>query len=540
LKFPRWSAGRRSASSSLLGLAVLLASVSLVPVSAGAAAADKVDGTLRHLAAQTTETRLPILITRRTTSGVLDTLKAHGANVRHQLTLGNLVAADVAPSELSAIAADPDVLRVAYDAPMQTQSTAPDPLTLTNNLRSVYPIAVQASQAWTASTPLVGTGVGIAVIDSGIDAGNKDFEGATYNNPFTRVISLQAMITGSSSTTDGYGHGTWVSGIAAGRGWGYAPGLTGSTEGHYIGIAPDATLIELKANDSTGVAHESDVINALQWVTATQALFNIRVVNLSLVSSVAESYRTSALDAAVEMAWLHGIVVVVSAGNGGPNTSLYAPANDPYVITVGATDDKGTASTTDDQLAFFSSYGTTQDGFAKPELVAPGRHIVGPLASGGAAFSTLFPNNILAGEHNLYIQLSGTSASAPIVTGVIADVLQRRPTLTPDYLKGLLMQTALPVAGTGTGVGYPQTVRAAYYDEDIHRANVGLVPNNYVAAAGCQSLPSGTNCTQANWSSVSWNSVSWNSVSWNSVSWNSVSWNSVSWNSVSWNNVLGS
>src|SRR5205085_12487671 len=104
---------------------------------------------------------------------------------------------------------------------------------------------------------------------------------------------------------------------------------------------------------------------------------------------------------------LKGVVVVVSAGNGGPNTALYAPANDPYVITVGGTDDMGTAATSDDKLASWSSYGTTQDGITKPDLVAPGRHLVGPLAAGNVTLASQYPANILSGIHNLYIQLSG-------------------------------------------------------------------------------------------------------------------------------------
>jgi serine protease AprX len=394
---------------------------------------------------------------------------------------------------------------------------------------------VQATQAWSANPPLYGTGVGIAVLDSGLDSGHKDMWGSSFNSPNSRVVYQGKMIQQSSGgSTDDYGHGTWVSGIAAGRGWGWA---TQGTEGLYVGIAPNANLIELKVTDNSGEAHTSDVIDALQWVTDNQATYNIRVVNLSLVSSVAESYTTSALDAAVELAWLKGVVVVVSAGNGGPNTALYAPANDPYVITDGGTDDLGTAATSDDRLASWSSYGTTQDGITKPDLVAPGRHLVGPLAAGNVTLASQYPANILSGIHNLYIQLSGTSAAAPVVTGVVADLLQKRPSLRPDEVKGLLQQTALPIVGGGTGAGYPQIMSAANFTGTISRANGGLVPNSYVAQAGCQTLPAGTDCSQANWNSVSWNSVSWNSVSWNSVSWNSVSWNSVSWNSVSWNSV---
>ena len=500
-----------------------------------AAPPDKVDATVRHLAAQSSN-GVNVLITRRSTSGVLNTLNAHHAQIRRQLKIGDMVAATVAPGDLDAIAADPDVVRIAYDAPMQVTS-APDPLTLTANLKTVYPMAVQTGQAWNAATPLRGTGVGIAILDSGINGTNLDFMNGALNgkSAANRITAQQDEIaTSSGGTGDDYGHGTWVSGIAAGRGWSTA---TTTTEGQYIGIAPDANLIEVKVADVHGQSLESDVVNALQWVTDNAATYNIRVVNLSLVSSVAESYTTSNLDAAVEMAWLKGIVVVVAAGNSGPNTEQYAPANDPYVITVGATDDQGTASTADDQLTWWSSYGTTQDGFAKPELVAPGRHIVGPLAGSSANLAAEFPNNIV-GPKGLYISLSGTSAAAPIVTGVVADLLQARPTLQPNDVKGILMASALPIVGAGTGAGYPQLLNAVNLT-GTHVANAGLVPNNYLAAAGCQTLPSGTNCAQANWNTVSWNTVSWNTVSWNTVSWNTVSWNTVSWNTVTPNNVAG-
>src|SRR4029079_15260387 len=101
----------------------------------------------------------------------------------------------------------------------------------------------------------------------------------------------------------------------------------------------------------------------------------IRVVNISLNSTVAESYQVSTLDAAVELLWFNGITVVVAAGNSGtasgPST-LYAPANDPFVITVGAVDDMGSAGINDDTMTTFSAYGQTENGFAKPDLVAPG------------------------------------------------------------------------------------------------------------------------------------------------------------------------
>jgi serine protease AprX len=214
------------------------------------------------------------------------------------------------------------------------------------------------------------------------------------------------------------------------------------------------------------------------------------------------------------MVWHSGVAVVVSSGNSGADSEQFAPANDPYVITVGATDDQGTSTVLDDNLAWFSSFGLTQDGFAKPDVVAPGRHIVGPLASSGAVLAHEYPGKVI--DRGRYIQLSGTSASAPIVSGALALLAQSRPWLTPDQLKWLVVHTSVPVRGSAAG---ELNVAAAWRRVgDVPPANVGLTPNRLVALAYLAAT------TQ---SSVSWDSVSWDSVSWDSVSWDSVSWDSV-------------
>jgi serine protease AprX len=237
-----------------------------------------------------------------------------------------------------------------------------------------------------------------------------------------------------------------------------------------------------------------------------------------LNSAVAESYLTNPISAACEILWFNGITVVVSAGNNG-TASLYPPANDPFVITVGAVDDKGTAALTDDVVASFSAYGTTSDGFAKPDLVAPGRNIISVL-SANSQFRNNRPNNVVGAN---YFRMSGTSAAAPMVTGAIALLLQDEPNLTPDQIKFRLKATA-----NKNWPGYTSTKAGAGYLDA------------YAAVYGTTTQSANTNqrASQLLWSGsqpVAWNSVSWNSVSWNSVSWNSVSWNSVSWNSVSWN-----
>src|SRR4029453_2547201 len=108
-----------------------------------------------------------------------------------------------------------------------------------------------------------------------------------------------------------------------------------------------------------------------------RAQYNIRLINLSLGMPALPSYRANPLDAAVEIAWLRGVAVVAAAGNRGPPSgTVDAPGDDPYVITVGATDDNETDTPADDTLAPFSSWGTPAGSTPKPDVVAPGRRIV--------------------------------------------------------------------------------------------------------------------------------------------------------------------
>jgi serine protease AprX len=511
----------------------LVAPVAPVNASNGSQSADGkavVEPLLQQLASQKPDQNLPVLVVRKSSNS--STVQAHGGRVRHQPKTANLVAADLPASKLAELANDPDVVRVSYDTPVHaTDYSAP---LSGSELKTTYPLVVGGPTAW--SYNFRGTGVGVAVLDSGISLNHPDFLGTRRwfgvesSGSAPRVVKSVAISQENhGSADDDYGHGTWVAGIIGGRGWSDLSSTVDNNQ--YVGIAPDVNLINVKVNGRDGEAYTSDVIAGLEWIVENQAIYNIKVANLSLVSSTAESYSTSYLDAAVEMAWFSGITVVVSAGNTGPNTMLYAPANDPYVIVVGATDNNGTAAIGDDQVATFSSYGTTQDGFSKPDVVAPGRHIVGPLASTSIPLAQQFPAAVV---NSRYISLSGTSAAAPVVTGAIADILQyatsRGINLTPDQVKWVLKRSATPVAGSGAGAGYPNLVSAGqllYSPTTIGRANESLAPSQLLLAA--YGASTGT----------TWNNVSWNNVSWNNVSWNNVSWNNVSWNNVSWNNVAG-
>ena len=437
--------------------------------------------------------------------GDLDVLEADlrrsGLKRTVRVPIAHGAAVQLTPAFIDHFRADPNVARLIYDAPVRLTDTPFNPTALV----AAYPAVVDALPVWSNPlAPLTGQGIGIAVIDSGV---------ALHPDLGNRVIVSQNFNPNVTGNDDAYGHGTAVAGIIAGNG---TAGL-----GQYIGVAPQANLISLRVNDGTGGAPTSAIMNAILWAVVNRNTYNIRVINLSLQASVQESYRTSPIDAAVEYAWLKGLVVVVAAGNSGPNSALYAPANDPYVITVGATDDQGTVATTDDTLAGFSSFGVTQDGFTKPDFVAPGRRIITTLAP-NSSFALNYPSFLVGSQ---YIQLSGTSVAAPVVSGVAALYIESNPTVRPGQLKGVLLATANRLGVAGSGAGYPDAQHAITYLGLIGNADHGLDPNDYLkvlymAAHSLTVLPV-----------VSWDSVSWDSVSWDTVSWDSVSWDAVIWSS---------
>ncbi len=328
----------------------------------------------------------------------------------------------------------------------------------------------------------------------------------------TRVLTQEVFCKNSPTTADIYGHGTLVAGVAGGNG--------NMADEFYQGIAPGVDLISLKIADGTGMAYESDVVAAMQWVYENKDAYNIRVINISLNTTVYQSYHKSPMDAAAEILWFNGVVVVVSAGNkiedNDFNPVLAPPANDPFIITVGATDENDTGYRKDDKIAFFSPYDETKEGFIKPDIHAPGQDIISVLSK-VSEWDEKYPERVVSGGE--YFRASGTSLSAPMVAGAVALILQNEPELTPDQVKYRLIYTAGKV-----GKGKYLDVYAAVAKKTTGSANTGLIPSELLF----------TGDTPVDWNSVGWNSVGWNSVGWNSVGWNSVGWNSVGWNSTFW------
>jgi serine protease AprX len=381
---------------------------------------------------------------------------------------------------------------------------------------------IDDASTYAASTPT------IAIVDSGIQPRRGDF-----GNRIVADVKLAGEGPGDSR-----GHGTFVAGIAAGAAEGVA------------GAAPAARIFSIDVMDANGMAHASDVIAACDVILREKDAYNIRVANFSLHSVNPSSVRWDPLAQAVERLWFSGVVVVAAAGNyrtgGGPSGVPYAPGSDPFVITVGAGDlspesDPSVAPWQPPSVhstAPWSAYGYTLDGFAKPDLVAPGRHIVGPVPPWSTLASERRDHLVSPG----YMQLSGTSFAAPVVSGTVAQMLARNPSLTPDQVKGALMLTARPVGGApqgSAGVGQVTASRAAYVQAPpdpnaaLHRFVIPDPAGSPIPIFDTGAWSDAASGSPA-WSSAAWADAAWSSASWSSAAWADASWASVAWNSAAW------
>ena len=373
----------------------------------------------------------------------------------------------------------------------------------------------------------------IAIVDSGIDATRTgDFSNRVIGQ--VNLASLQPSATG-----DGYGHGTAVADIAAG-------GAAGTT-----GVSPRANLLSVRIMDDQGNSTVADVVNAADWILQNKAAYNIKVANFSLHGSNRASVMFDPIDQAVERLWLNGVTVVAASGNyavnGAQSGVQFAPGNDPFVITVGAADMTSTLNSADDIAAPWSAWGYTGDGFRKPEISAPGRYVVAatPVSS---TIAVQHSDKVVSPG---YMQLSGTSFSAPMIAGAAAELLAAHPTWTPDQVKGALMVSAssTPLAAAGSlGVGELDMLKARL---------VGTPPNpnasldRYLTAdasgtttfdAAAWQAAALTNPTwdSAAWSDAAWSSAAWASAAWSSAAWSDAAWASAAWGSAAWSDAAWS
>jgi serine protease AprX len=456
-----------------------------------------------------------------------------GGSVQRRLPIVDGVEATIPGASVDRLAKSAGIRTISINSAVKVLEV---PAVDTPVLQSVYPRAVGAPDLWAAG--YTGAGVTVAVVDTGIAAAS-DLSGRVlpiYDDPGSRYTSCEDL-SGSKGCADAYGHGTFVAGIIAGDG--------SSSGGAWKGIAPEANLVSIKIAGADGSSDVSNILAAIQWAVSFKARYGIRVLNLSLGTDATDSYLLDPLNYAVERAWAAGIVVVVAASNRGPGPgTISKPGDDPFVITVGAVDDRGTAETADDEVPNFSGRGpTAADGLGKPDVVAPGASIVS-LRAPGSSIDNQFTNYI----DGYYRAGSGTSMSAAVVSGTVALMLQADPTLTPDRVKYALMSTARPAASDdqmAVGAGVIDAYAAAT------SAPPGLANQGLVLSSGTNSLEAGRGHVHVidntrdlitgaetlqnpNWNGLEYRIDPWSGSSWYGSSWYGSSWYGSSWYGSSW------
>src|SRR5712691_10046352 len=465
---------------------------------------------------------------------------------------------------INAMSLAPTVAFIHHDATVGPRRSAEPPAAAPpDQVSGIYPRVVKAHRVWQQG--IAGRGVTVAILDSGVAAD------ADLIEPENRLLA-SVNFADERLTSDPGGHGTHIAGIVAGNG--------SRSGGEFVGIAPQANVVDVRVLGRTGSGRISSVIRGIEWVLAHRAVYNIRVINLSFGARANLSYRADPMSAAVEIAWRRGLVVVAASGNGGPaRDTVVTPGIDPYVITVGATDDRGTRSRRDDMLAWFSAWGSA-DSNAKPDLVAPGRRLVS-LRVPGSALDTLFPERVVVAQNGAtYFRLTGTSMATAVVSGAAALLLAGRPNLTPDQVKALLVGTTQPY-GEDSGQVLPDPIADGSGLLDANAATLAVpcdaAPNpgllsggflvgtlfkqNPVACANSGLRPAagfdralypvlfgsplqwidplfgGIFWSLLTWDTLVWNSVAWDNFAWDSVAWDSVAWDSVAWDSIAWDSI---
>jgi serine protease AprX len=434
-----------------------------------------------------------------------------GGTVVDSLDVANGVSAYLTSTQVSTLQATIGVV-VTNDFSVSVSATT---TTSTRAPAAVFPASTGATQAWGAG--LNGAGVGVAVIDTGIDS-LPDFSG--------RLVGGVDLSGENNPLQDSYGHGTFVAGLIAGNG--------ASSGGQYTGEAPGATLVSVKVAGASGSTDLVTVIKGIQWVVSHRTTYNIRVVNLSLGAQPQSSTVKNPLDRAVETAWNSGVVVVAAAGNAGPfNGTILSPGDDPQVITAGALDDNGTAATSDDTMTRFSSVGPTNpDGWLKPDLVTSGRSVISLRAPG----STVDNNNPSARIGTGNFVGSGTSFSSAITSGAAALVVQSAPAASPNTVKGRLLgsTTAGPVGNPFVdGLGALNAWHAVNATYSLNQT----APSTPTPMGGTVSLQTnwaGSAWDNSNWSGAGWNGSAWDGSAWDGSAWDGSVWDGSAWDGSAW------
>jgi len=503
---------------------------------------------------------------------VQEAVESVGGRVTRDLSIIGGVSAEVPSSSIPRLRSWSGITQVEPDAPVAFEDDDDED----DNRDATYPIQkiVNSDDLWRKGG--TGDSVTVALLDTGVYAAHPDLQGSNG----TRVIACEDLSHEAGTEAhcaDTFGHGTFMAGLIAGNGQ--------ASRGKYVGAAPNTNIVSVKAAGFDGSTDVSTILAGIQWVVSHKDEYGIRVLNLSLGSDSSQDYRVSPLNYAVERAWEAGIVVVVSAGNSGPNTrTVMKPGDDPFVITVGASNDEGSMDIRDDKVPVFSSRGPTRaNNFAKPDLVSPGVHTVS-LRSPGSAIDQQFGSTAVVDGN--YFKGTGTSMSTATVTGVVAQMLDTNPALNPNQVKYRLMATARGIAETdpfSVGAGLVDAYAAAM-STSLAEANQGLEESSGLgllgadrgsldvevstpagavalegevvaqAGAGGVSAPyasaelvgsdwenpaswDGTQWKNGEWLGTQWKGTQWKATVWDGTQWKGTQWKNADWDGTQWKNV---
>ena len=425
--------------------------------------------------------------------GVADAVRAAGGTVLDALPLVGAVSA-----QLPRGAHLGPSFRVVPDRPMSVAGEA-DTAGPSSTVRATLGLGDPGNE---------GAGETVAVVDTGV-ADVPDLGG--------RLTHLDATGDG---TGDGYGHGTFVAGLVAGDG--------SSSGGKYAGVAPGARVLDVRVAHRDGTSSLVLVLKGLQMVAQHP---EVDVLNLSLSSGSPLPWQLDPLTQALDALWRRGVTVVVPAGNDGDlgEGSISSPGVDPTLLTVGGLDENHTAARGDDTVAPWSSQGPAPQGVDKPDLVAPGAHLVSLRATG----------SVVDGDHassrvgNFYFLGSGTSFATAVTSGSVAALLSRRPQLRPDHVKDLLTSTAYtaPTLTTrGLDLQAALTAKTQRGDRENGNANDPIPGSPKAWQAFVDALMAGDQAAAASsWANLSPAARNWAASSWAALTPSARNWAASSW-----------
>jgi len=472
--------------------------------------------------------------------GVAEAVRAAGGTVLDALPLvGGVIAHLPRGARLG------PAFRVVPDRPMSVAGTTA-PSGPASTVRATLGLGAPAGE---------GSGQTIAVVDTGV-ADVPDLAGR-----LTHVDVTQ------DGTGDGYGHGTFVAGLVAGDG--------SSSGGAYAGVAPGASVLDVRVAHDDG---SSSLVLVLKGLQAVAAHPEVDVLNLSLSSGSPLPWQLDPLTQALDALWRRGVTVVVPAGNDGDRGagSISSPGVDPTLITVGGLDEHGTAARGDDTIAPWSSQGPAPQGVDKPDLAAPGAHLVS-LRAPGSVVDVAHPTSEVGTD---YFVGSGTSFSTAVTSGSVAALLARRPQLRPDRVKALLTGTAYDAPALATGgldlraaltanargddgrggdQGNDRGERApgsrkawqAFVDALIagdHAAaasswaDLGPAARNWAASSWAALTPEARNWAASSWAAgtgwtddgIDWAARNWAARNWAARNWADSDWSARNWSARNW------